>query len=420
MMSRDCPVSPRKLYEQFRNWYRRRALILEQRGLGTFYKNKNGYVLIIVMLVVTMLIAVSAEFLLNAQVNINYMKKFKDETQAASLAEAGLNLSHFILEADTKGIGGALLQGVSTDKAVDSYTDIWAIDLPDLTLESGSIRIFIDDEQSKINLNAIRNSYDVETKYYGVLERFFFNMGFTEDYAQAIFDWTDTNDTRFGNGAETTDYYATRDAPYSAKNAPFDSIDELLLVRYFTPEIYYGFGGGNSEEEKKGDTLVDTNTVRQAASMEMLMQAANQSEEGGNPALQDEDDEDDETKKYGPERDRSLARYFRTSGNNLNFLDAANKININTASYRVLLALSDLMTPATVEELIYRRNSAPFTSKNDEFLTAVFDEETREKLITFSSNVFLLKCSATSGSHTVVITCIVNRNSGDYYYYSIQ
>jgi len=407
-------------------WRRRRALLLESKGLiGLFAArgsskdvHRGGYVLIIVMLVVTLLISVSAEFLLNAQININYMKKFKDETQAASLAEAGLNLSSFILDADTKGLGASMLQGVNSDKNTDAYTDLWAIELPDLTFESGSIQIYIDDEQSKINLNAIRNSYDVETKYYAILERFFINMGFTEDYPQAIYDWVDINESTLGGGAESADYYNTLENPYNAKNAPFDSIDELLLVRYFTPEIYYGYGGGNYEEELKDNNLVETNTVRQSASMDMLASAALE----GEPADVAPDEKEDEIDKpkYAPERSRALSNYLRTSGNNLNFIAAANMININTASYRVLLSLTDTMTPETVEELIDKRNAEPFSSKKDEFLTSIFDDETREKLITFSSEVFMVKSTGLAGSHRVVITCILNRSTGDYYYYAIQ
>ncbi len=409
----------KRSFELFHHWYVRKAVRLEQEGIRAVFSGHNGYVLIIVMIIVTLLIAVSAEFLLNAQVNINYMKKLKDETQAASLAEAGLNLSNFILEADNKGLGTSFIPGVNSDKATDTYTDIWAIDFPDLSLESGAINLFIDDEQSKINLNAIRNSYDVETKYYTMTERFFYNMGFSVDYVQAVFDWIDTNDTKMGNGAETADYYNTLENPYPAKNAPFDSIDELLLVRYFTPEIYYGFGGGNIEEEQKQTDiiLVDSNTVRSSTSMETLLSAATGDSTTENDT---ENDDDQEERKYGPEKNRALYRYFRTSGNNDNFLDATNRININTASYRVLLALTDSMTPATVEELIYRRNIEPFSSKKDEFLSSVLDEETREKMITFSSGIFMIKSSGIAGSHSVTITCILNRKTGDYYYYSIQ
>jgi general secretion pathway protein K len=66
------------------------------------------------------------------------------------------------------------------------------------------------------------------------------------DLVAAIIDWRDTDDTTqvsngttTGNGAES-DYYQSLNPPYNAKNAPFSTIEELLLVRGMTPQILYG------------------------------------------------------------------------------------------------------------------------------------------------------------------------------------
>ena len=60
----------------------------------------------------------------------------------------------------------------------------------------------------------------------------------TADYlADAILDWRDSDDFRHLNGAEDTDYRIAG-LPYGAKDAPFDSIDELRMVLGMTDEIY--------------------------------------------------------------------------------------------------------------------------------------------------------------------------------------
>src|SRR5262249_5719734 len=41
------------------------------------------------------------------------------------------------------------------------------------------------------------------------------------------------------NGAES-DYYQGLPRPYVAKNAPMDAIEELLLIKGVTPELFYG------------------------------------------------------------------------------------------------------------------------------------------------------------------------------------
>ncbi len=69
--------------------------------------------------------------------------------------------------------------------------------------------------------------------------------------AAAIVDWRDPDDQpTIGQdmvGAES-DYYQSLNPPYSAKNAPFDTVDELLLVRGITPDLLYGPPTGQAQQ----------------------------------------------------------------------------------------------------------------------------------------------------------------------------
>ena len=58
----------------------------------------------------------------------------------------------------------------------------------------------------------------------------------------SILDWRDHDNLKRPHGAESA-YYLKRRVPYRAKNAFFDSLDELLLVRGVTPDLYYGIEG---------------------------------------------------------------------------------------------------------------------------------------------------------------------------------
>ena len=57
--------------------------------------------------------------------------------------------------------------------------------------------------------------------------------------ADAILDWRDPNRLERLNGVES-DYYLSQDIPYPSKDAPLDTIDELLLIRDVTQELFYG------------------------------------------------------------------------------------------------------------------------------------------------------------------------------------
>ena len=85
------------------------------------------------------------------------------------------------------------------------------------------------DEGAKLNLNTA--SYDSILRL----------PQMTEPLAAAIVDWRDTDSTPRANGAEN-EYYSVQSVPYSVKNAPFETIEELLLVRDVTPMFLYGDG----------------------------------------------------------------------------------------------------------------------------------------------------------------------------------
>ena len=63
--------------------------------------------------------------------------------------------------------------------------------------------------------------------------------GMTENEADAILDFIDTDDEPREYGAER-DYYAQLPVPYAPVNGPLQSIEQLLLVRGVTPSLLFG------------------------------------------------------------------------------------------------------------------------------------------------------------------------------------
>jgi general secretion pathway protein K len=60
-----------------------------------------------------------------------------------------------------------------------------------------------------------------------------------DNLVNAIRDWRDADDI----GDAESAYYLAQRVPYRAKNAYFDSVEELLLVKGVTPQIFYGSEG---------------------------------------------------------------------------------------------------------------------------------------------------------------------------------
>ncbi len=55
----------------------------------------------------------------------------------------------------------------------------------------------------------------------------------------SLLDWREPGDAPRANGAKSA-FYQTLEPPYRAKGAPFSSVEELLMVRGFTPWVLFG------------------------------------------------------------------------------------------------------------------------------------------------------------------------------------
>ncbi|MCE2796891.1 MAG: general secretion pathway protein GspK [Planctomyces sp.] len=94
-------------------------------------------------------------------------------------------------------------------------------------------------ETAKFNVNRLlelENDTDETTDPYTAVS---FVPNMTEDICNAILDWIDSDEEARAGGAESSTYEALA-VPYSARNAPMQSIDELLQVQGVTPQLFYG------------------------------------------------------------------------------------------------------------------------------------------------------------------------------------
>lgn len=93
---------------------------------------------------------------------------------------------------------------------------------------TAALRYGLDDEASKLHLG-------VATKE--MLEKL---PGMTAELAAAIIDWRDEDQETTADGAEDEVYALLPGFPYTAKNAPFETLYELLLVRGIDPAQLFG------------------------------------------------------------------------------------------------------------------------------------------------------------------------------------
>lgn len=100
------------------------------------------------------------------------------------------------------------------------------------------IRIGVTDESSKLNLNTATEEQLMKLVSAAVADDPSANP---REIVDAIIDWRDPDSTPNGEATDTEgEYYRRLDQSYRIKNGPFDTVEELLLVKGVTGRVLYG------------------------------------------------------------------------------------------------------------------------------------------------------------------------------------
>jgi general secretion pathway protein K len=173
--------------------------------------DERGIALIMVIWMLAVLSLIAASFLAEARVEVRRAGNLIARARAEALADAGVQLAIARLMRDGGG----------------EVPDPWSE-----PLSGGSVRITVADERGKIDLNGADRD---------LLAGLFSSHGATATEASAIaaavIDFRDPDHDAQVNGAEDADYAAEGIAD-GAKDAPFQSVEELLQVRGVTPELF--------------------------------------------------------------------------------------------------------------------------------------------------------------------------------------
>jgi type II secretory pathway component PulK len=207
-------------------------------------KNNEGVALILTLLFVVLLTVLVVEFAYEAQVEASYALNSGNEYQARLAARSAVYSGIATLETDR--LQNQLADTGGGAPPSDSRLSAWAQPGTFEPLNDAVMRTTITDEFGKINLNALLydNGGTQEERLHirEALIYFFQNRDESVD-AEAIVDslrdWMDEDDDEDGNGAET-DFYQSAENPYPCKNGPMDSIDELLLIKGISSDLYFG------------------------------------------------------------------------------------------------------------------------------------------------------------------------------------
>jgi type II secretory pathway component PulK len=162
------------------------------------------------------------------------------------------------------------------------------------------------------------------------------------DVTAAMIDWRTPETQALQNGAKS-DYYNSLNPPYDCKDKPYDSVDELLLVKGMTPTLFFGNASGGTADVDAANSASSGSTplpglggvgggtraaTRQAAGTPAPAGGAGGGAAGGAAAAGDTDWTDIYSNSNIP-----LSELFTVAGRERNVAaDGTLRVNINTAT----------------------------------------------------------------------------------------
>jgi general secretion pathway protein K len=197
-------------------------------------KSQRGIALFLVLWIMALLTVIAGEFCYAIKTEVNITRNFKEETQTYYIAMSGIFFA--IGELVVNEI--VPLQVKATTPGIEEVPEDvrWRVntDIPAVPFGDGQFKVEKDNESGKVNLNRagapllkmMLNNFEMEDTDKNII-------------VDSIMDWRDKDNFHRVNGAED-EYYLSLPQPYKCKNGDFTSIEELLLVRGVTPEIFYG------------------------------------------------------------------------------------------------------------------------------------------------------------------------------------
>jgi general secretion pathway protein K len=176
---------------------------------------QQGIALVLVLWVALLMSVIAGSFALSARTESVQSKILFNEAQARFLAEAGLNRAVFELR--------------NPDPETRWIADGRAYEME---LAGAKIEVQVTDESGKIDLNQASDELLI-----GLFASIGIELNEAIGIVDKIMDWKDADEEVRLEGAEDGDYFAA-DYRYGAKDAPFDTVPELIQVMGVTYDMY--------------------------------------------------------------------------------------------------------------------------------------------------------------------------------------
>ncbi|MBW1850048.1 MAG: general secretion pathway protein GspK [Deltaproteobacteria bacterium] len=292
------------------------------------FRDDRGFALILTILIISLIIALTLQFNTSMRFEMDSAVNLSEGIKLGCAARSGFNYALAVLYEDESSTD---FDSLHEDWANSKYLTSDAASL----LEKGRFVVRIIDHSGRINVNRlVGQDGNFDTKQKAFLKRFLESPEFeleeeeVGNIVNAIKDWIDPDDgvtEEEGYGAEST-YYHGLSEPYSCRDASLKTLEELLLVKGITKEIFYGSDnnpGISNYLTIQGDGKININTAGPLILRSLSEQLTDEMVDEMNEFRGDE------------KNDLSTAGWYKTAlGTDVDLIDSA-MITVSSNSFEI-------------------------------------------------------------------------------------
>ena len=208
-------------------------------------KNNRGMALLMTILIISLILIITLRFNSSMRSSLTNAANLQDDIALDNMAKSVFNSARAVLSVDAEESGfDTLHEDWANLAAVAQFFAYF--------FNRGQGGMNIIDHSGRLQINSLlkkkEDAWDINEEqkkiWINLLSAEEFELGEDEavNVVEAIVDWIDEDDEPLGFGGAESSYYQGLDSPYAPRNGPMEFIEELLLVRGISAELYFGTG----------------------------------------------------------------------------------------------------------------------------------------------------------------------------------
>lgn len=186
---------------------------------------QHGVAIVMAMAVVVLAALAATAMMVSQSTWSRQVELTTGHAQAHRIIQTGLDWVRAVLSDDRR------------TSNVDTLDEPWALQLPPIPVENGSLAGHIEDQQGKFNLNNVIHDGKVDVVQLACLQRLLSTLKLSPALADALADWIDADTEPQPQAGAEDAYYLALPSPYVAGNQALTDLSELALVRGYDDDV---------------------------------------------------------------------------------------------------------------------------------------------------------------------------------------